>query len=51
MPPDMCTALPDPGAAAETTCQVQDQTVKSEVSGAHYLSVLAAAAGTVRSAL
>ena len=53
MPPDELRAgLQNPAATVETTSHVPQDAVKpSGVSGAHYLSVLAAAAGAVRSAL
>ena len=52
MPPDVSFGLQDPAATAEPTSHEQTRAVKSTtVSGAHYLSILAAAAGAVRSAL
>lgn len=52
MPPEFSTGCQDPAATAETTRHVQKQTVKSaKMSGAHYLSILAAAADAVRSGL
>ena len=52
MPPDACTSSQDPAATAETSSHVQETAVKStKASGAHYLSILTAAAGAVRGAL